>query len=322
MDLPAYVDFVIKLIADARARKRFFIVLKYLIAIALVTPVINTFLEQFQTFRLVKNLPLSFKYLPYGLEALIIMIWVVFWLLTVFLINHIPNFSIVIWQFLNRFIIKHKYQVSFNNWPKEWIIQGGVRLDVDKKKAIQSTSLVVALSNSGCLLKGDFWHFPTVWKNFEMKFDLFLPSEEGRAIGIIFRAKDLENYFMLQIRAWKAEDYIVLIKPHVRLYGNWEVIDLQIEDLLNNMKFESTTASLRIKIVVRDLCASVFVNETPIYYWSIPSSTEPNLIQHEDYSVKAGLVVLIPFRNSYGMVGFRAYPGEKAFVRNLTLRSI
>lgn len=328
MDTQSYVNFIIKLIESTRSNKKRLKILIYAFIVIFLTPFLNNFIEKEGIYRLIseKALRLSFEYLTYDLNILIIIGWILFWLTLFLLVEFLVSSSIKIWQFLNKFI-KQEYRLSHENWPKGWILQGGISLEKYQERKTSKSQLAIALSNSGCLLRGGFWCFPTRWKNFNMDFDLIFPSEESRAMGIIFRAEDLENYYMLQIRAWKEEGHEILIKPHVRLYGNWEVIDLKKEDLLNHIKFDSTTRTLHVRIEIKDLFASIFIkklntNESLIYKWSIPSNTEPNLIQHEKDEIKAGLVPTIPFRNSYGMIGFRAYPGEKAIIRNLKVRSI
>jgi len=321
------VNFIFELIKDSRSKEQIKRNLPLLLIPLFLTPLINGLIKDLNSFRdfcFKMTSWFSFENLPYNEKLLVIMCWFIFWIFIYLVIKFLLALVVKLWRYFE----KNEYELSFRNWPKEWIIQGGVHLENHN----ENPQLEVAFSNSGALIK------EKKWKDFEIKFELIFPkdnpNQESRVLGMIFRAKDLENYLMVQImaRRQKNEDYNIIVKPHIRYFGNWEVFDLQKEDMLGTIRHNSTTKSLKVCMQVKDLFANVFINNTHVYNWTIPSNTEVNLIQHgerlgnnsdnQKSKGKGGLVPEISFRNSYGKIGFRVYPGERAIVRNLKIKKI
>ncbi len=323
MDIKTYIDFVIRLIE--RRRLEWLRVIIYISIAFILSPILNYVVEILVNGPITQNILLfwNYKYIPYTSTLVIGICWIIFWIILISLIEAFVASSIKIWDFLNKYL-HVSYKLSEKSCPSNWLLQGGIRLGKYFEGSSQKTQIIIARSNSGCLIKDKFLGFPMRWKNFESEFDLIFPQSSDRAVGIIFRAQDLENYFMIQIRAWNGEDYKLMIKPHIRMYGNWEVIDLNEKELENIDTFDSPTDTLHVLVKVEDIFAHIFIKDKLVYTWTLPSNTEPNLIQHAkpDDKISAGLVPEIPFRKIFGMFGFRAYPGENAIIRNLEIRTI
>lgn len=242
---------------------------------------------------------------------------------------HLPFLVILVLLFLffryildrcqidNFFVFKRKKFYSFKkpkpNWPKDWIFQGAAYAE------LKPASLSITSSNSGCLLDR------YVWKNFEINFEVKIDKD---AVGILFRGQDLENYFMLQLRLRPTCYFRKLeIVPHVRIYGNWEVISGVT--LNREIYLPYSNSFLKVKLRVIDKVASLFIDNDSksIYDWILPTHSDVNIIQHSDSNSDKDikdtrLVPQIFFRNKYGQIGFRAYGGEKATIENLQIIKI
>ncbi len=332
MEINGYLEIISKILLNQRwNRKRFVFVITFIFGAIILTPFLNLYFEDLAAIYSLDRLSywVSFESLPFDSRLIFYLFLSLFWIAVFLSIKVVIHFILLTIRatktFFNEFGI-FIYKLSLNEWPKDWVTQGGICLEEYKIKKENKQQLIVSLSNSGCLIPGK-------WKNFEMSFDLIFPEEESRAVGIVFRAQDLENYFMLQIRAWKQENFEVNIKPHIRFYGNWEVIDLGKKDLLNSVKFQSTNSPLSVKLKVSKQFACIYANSKIMFQWALPSNTEINVIQYnlnnqnnsgnDDSSKgKGGLVPNIHFRETYGKIGFRAYPGERAVIRSLEIKSI
>lgn len=346
MDTKAYIDFVLSVLKGAKLDLNRLKLILYFLSSFFLTPFINFLLENSNCGGICGKVSswLSFNDLPLNQLVYISAIWITGWVLLFVLVNTFFMrwfLPVRVWQNINKFVNKLGflfYKLNAKKWPSEWLLQGGIRMDTSQNNN-SSPALVVSYSNSGSLLKDSFLSLPKRWKNFEMSFDLYFPyltvgednKQETRALGIIFRAQDLENYYMIQLRAWCKNSCNVLLKPHVRILGNWEVFDIKEEDLLALTKFDSVTDPLHVTLRVNGLFADVYIRahgdseDINIYRWALPSNTEVNTVQHPGNNndpSNSGFVPKISFRECYGMVGFRAYPGEISIIRNLKIISI
>lgn len=236
-------------------------------------------------------------------------------------------------QFILVSIRKNKtYIFSINDWPDKWIFNG-------KTELINNTYLFVKSSRAGSVLKDYFW------KNFRMSFEMkFLPDNfrNQKLIGIIFRAKDLDNYFMIEIGedavGYKTLDsngiesgnpiLVSSIKPHVRYKGGWEI--MSIEEIVP--KFDFSTFK-NVVFEVKGSEARLFYNGDLVFYWVLPTHVDVNHIEagvkeeieeRKNITIKAFAehVQDIPFRLNYGLVGFRGHVKHGAIIRNLRIDPI
>lgn len=207
------------------------------------------------------------------------------------------------------------YRFNFQDWSARWIFQGGIVVKSSPSR------LVVKQSNSGCLLRS------YVWKDFEMTFEMRFCEGASEALGILFRAEDLENYFMLQISHYSQDGKLRII-PHIRIFGNWEVLGEQPLLIERGLDLD---AWFSVRLQAQKNIAKLFIDDTLIYEWILPTHVEPNLRQHagegsetrgEAGKEPIGNVPKVPFRVRYGMVGFRAFPGEQTEIRGLEIKKL
>jgi hypothetical protein len=89
----------------------------------------------------------------------------------------------------------------------KWISNG-------KTKISNEGYLFVKSSRAGCLLKDNYW------KDFKMSFEMMFKFDDKfkkqKLFGLIFRAEDLDNYFMKQAHFFKAKCRIGLTHPPAR----------------------------------------------------------------------------------------------------------
>lgn len=222
----------------------------------------------------------------------------------------------------DRLLKDYKYKFKHSDWPSKWIFNG-------KTETLPSIDqLYIKSSRAGCLLKTH------LWKNFRMTFEMKFEPSLMQYVGIVFRADDLDNYFMLEIfrdhlgssdgkQSWKSG-----IKPHVRYKGGWEMIYPEFYNQFDFSDFEP------IVLEVQDDTVTLFYKQQPIFKWILPTHVDVNHIEagvkQKENSEKKDIigkdvarnVQEIPFRLNYGMVGFRAYPGQGAIIRNLKVEPL
>jgi hypothetical protein len=222
-------------------------------------------------------------------------IWLISYFLILIIIRILSGILILWHIFLNR-ILSQKINIE----NSKWIAQGGITRESNK--------LIVISSNSGCLLKGRRFRY------FRMKFNLKI---QNSSIGIVFHAKDLGNYLMLQITSC---DNRINITPHVRFGGNWERIEVVNEIILERNPDNSIVTVMEVKKSV----VTLYLNSIKGYSWLLPTNAERNI---QNYQVRAEskigfnepFIPPIKFANSYGMVGFRAWNSEKATISGLEI---
>ena len=163
-----------------------------------------------------------------------------------------------------------------------------------------------------------------------MKFRMrFLDNNYQKYIGIVFRAKDLENYFMLEVVQNPAQNVNkCVVKPHVRYLGMWEGMSWdEIGD-----DYGSGWRKVSLKILNNKVILAV--EGMRVYTWYLPTHVDINHIEsgvkekrnvspaEEEFGAKVTDLPKIDFKNSFGMVGFRAYLDQGAEVKDLTIKSI
>lgn len=211
-----------------------------------------------------------------------------------------------------------KYKFRSQEWPIGWIFNGA-------PEAISISDLFVKSSRAGCLLEN------YMWKNFKMTFELKFPDPFLKHIGIIFRAIDLDNYFMLEILQNSPHHGSLLtgnrsgIKPHVRYRGGWEIMYFEEKKDFNFSEF------VEIALEVKENTCYLYYKNTLIFGWILPTNVDINHIEagikqnNNTETLEKGVektVHEIPFRLNHGMTGFRAHPGQGAIIRGLKIEPL
>ena len=228
-----------------------------------------------------------------------------------------------LWKWFSSLDKRNKiYKFSSQDWPCEWIFNG-------KTEPFSISELHIKSSRAGCLLKNYFWKNLKI--TFEMKFETstFRPMKN---IGLLFRAKDLDNYFMLEVfqdnKFGEDENKRPIlksgIKPHVRYAGGWEMMDIEGYDF-------DFSDFVKVKLEVKEGTVYLYYKDNLIFDWILPTHVD---INHLEAGVKLNnttesigkevpkIVQEIPFKESYGMIGFRAHPGQGAIIRGLKVKPL
>jgi len=207
------------------------------------------------------------------------------------------------------------YIFNSKDWPNKWVFNG-------KTELTKEGYLFVKSSRAGCLLKNYYW------KDFRMSFEMKCSIDDSRpqkVVGFIFRAEDLDNYFMIEIGQG---DPTPGLKAHVRYKGGWEQTSIEGK----TFDFSEFT---RISLEVKEDTVRVLLKNTPIFNWILPTHVDVNHVEsgvrdtakkekQESITVGAvsGHVQRIPFRLEQGLVGFRAHLKHGAIIRNLEIKPL
>ena len=112
-------------------------------------------------------------------------------------------------------------------------------------------------------------------------------------------------------------------KPHVRYRGGWDVIWPHIKS--NAL---SSDEYIGIVLEVKDNTASLYVNNHLELTWILPTHVDVMYMEAtsekkpDQASPDEKYVQEIPFRLQFGMIGFRAHPGQGAIVRGLKVEAL
>lgn len=225
------------------------------------------------------------------------------------------------WVFRNR---NKVYVFNDKDWSNRWISNG-------KTEISDEGYIFVKSSRAGCLLKDNYW------KDFKMSFEVKFKSDDKfgdqKRFGLIFRAEDLDNYFMIEIGE-NAEEYGKVkipssIKPHVRYRGIWEIMSTMEIKIGEPFDFSNF---VEVSLEVKGDTARFFYKETPIFKWVLPRCVDVNhaesgVEKKEEKVILAGAftghVQRIPFRLGYGLVGFRSHWNHAGtYIRNLRVEPL
>lgn len=301
MDLNRYLDF----------RHRYQLVLDLIIW--LFWTCFLLFIGEFIRVQFSKNLP----YITNSPETIRIAI---FFLLLISLVHLTKDSFLLVHIYFSR---DKTYILNNKDWPSKWMFNGKTELK-------DNSYLMIKSSRAGCLLKNHYW------KDFRMSFEMrFLNKDEvvddyQKRVGLIFRASDLDNYFMLEIGKAVENGIDSSIKPHVRFKGGWDIP--HAEKSTETFDFSSFE---KVTLEVKDNLVELLYKNTPVFSWILPTHVDVNHIESgvrdEDRSnsdknitIKAfsGHVQDIPFRLGYGLVGFRAYMKHGAMIRGLKVEPL
>ena len=227
------------------------------------------------------------------------------------------------WVFWNR---NRAYIFNDKDWSTKWISNG-------KTEISDEGYLFVKSSRAGCLLKGNYW------KDFKMSFEAKFKSDDKfgnqKRFGLIFRAEDLDNYFMIEIGENAEEEESnkgkipSSIKPHVKYRGIWEMmsaIEIKTGEPFNFTDF------VEVSLEVKEDTARFFYKGTPIFKWVLPICVDANhaesgVEKKEEKVILAGAftghVQKISFRLGYGLVGLRSHWNHAGiYIRNLRIEPL
>ncbi len=153
-----------------------------------------------------------------------------------------------------------------------------------------------------------------VWSDYKFEFDFKIVKY---CIGVIFRAVNLSNYVMFQVR----EDGI---RPHIRINGGWRAwehkdVGLSFDKKLSLDKWhkciiECDKDLIRIKILQDKI---EILNRS----WTIPHDRVAFPFPQKENDPNP-TIIHFPVDLDYGSVGFRNANIEKALVKNVLIEKL
>ena len=255
----------------------------------------------------------NYDYFPLPLSIIKILLWIILYLLIV------PVYPKIITIIST--IIKNKYSfdrsspMNAERFSKEWVSQGNV--------VLKDGGILISNSNSGCFINKRL--VSRIWKNFTAEISVSFPSQNDprleKRIGILFRAQDFENYYMMEFYKDKG---ILKFRPHVRFMGAWDAPILDVDENMYKLKRNS----FRITIKAKESVIKISINNNiNTFVWCLPSHFETNLfikaIKDKDKVEETFSKTNVPelsFKNLAGLFGFRAYGNQYAFISALKVK--
>lgn len=218
---------------------------------------------------------------------------------------------------------KRKSPLTPQKFLQDFIFQGNIKPIND--------GLMITNSPAGCLIKPVpfLLNLGRKWKNFQAELEIEFPKQKQEGfndfIGIVFRAQNFDDYFMLEVCRINND---LIIRPHVRVNVNWDAPYLNPDfNMLSNF-FKSQRENVILSIKAKGNEVSVVEAATNgELKWYLPSHVEANLLQavggnQSRTDLSKTYVGEIYFRNKTGMFGFRNYGNELAFIKSLHIRGI
>lgn len=212
---------------------------------------------------------------------------------------------------------RSKYIFDSNSWPKGWIFSG--------RPEIIDGDLHVKQSRAGILFEEKLWK--DFRMTFAMKFDASLYPKKH--LGVIFRAADLDNYFMIEVRGGTSLNENGLA-PHIRFKSGWQVTGVVSDLHLSLDEFKNIT------LLVKNDTAIFSYEDKECFKWDLPThadishfeaGVDGNNKSKEEATLTKNLsgnhVQRISFRSDYGMIGFRAHhDNQGGIIRNLKIEKL
>lgn len=204
------------------------------------------------------------------------------------------------------------YKWDLTHSLEDWEFQGNVVID-KKEKAIH-----IINSNLGLILK------KREWKNYQMTFEFKLPKtpalspidEKGnqlrRGFGVIYRAKNLGEYYMLKI---DQSGYLPHVR-HILWENNGPIFKTQLS-ILDQDKWIKTKFVMLNKHLWVQVGKDKFDFTLPTHSnvsKDQTSRTPSQQIEDLPYSK-------IPFRDR-GSIGFRSSGLEEVYIKNLIVKNL
>lgn len=202
------------------------------------------------------------------------------------------------------------YKFRNSDFSSFWVFNG-------KTEPLAINELAVRSSRAGSLLKKYYW------RDLKMSFEMKWIDDSEKSVGLIFRAEDLDNYFMIEIKESE-------LKPHIRYRGGWEIV--KPNDFARGKEIAEFK---RIVLEVKNDISVLKFQGQQVLRWLLPTHVDVNHWEsgtgkkdNDDGSKQVvykgfkGHVQEIPFRDSYGMIGFRAHVYQGAIIRNLKVEPL
>lgn len=268
---------------------------------------------------------------PLSFAILQILFWIIFYLFLRMLWQEIITFYTKLspatygFNYVNTRSRSNRRQnpLTPQKFLQDFIFQGNVKPIND--------GLMVTNSPAGCLIKPiPFlfnWH--RKWANFQAELEIEFPKQKQEGfndfIGIVFRAQNFDDYFMLEVCRI---DNDLVIRPHVRVNVNWDApyLNPDFNRLTNFFNVRRKKAILNIKTKGNEVNVVESATNRELK-WYLPSHVEANLLQavggnQSRNDLSKTYVGEIYFRNKAGMFGFRNYGNELAFIKSLYIKGI
>lgn len=145
----------------------------------------------------------------------------------------------------------------------------------------------------------------------------------SKYIGLVFKAVDLDNYFMLEIIE---EEGRIYAKPHTRYLGMWEIMSVdQVGEVGDNQ-------DLSVNLEVKENKVSLEIDHVGSYEWVLPTHVDINHIEDgvkkgktatdAEASSKTPILPEVEFKDIAGMIGFRAHLDQGAEIESLTVKNL
>ncbi|MFA5134197.1 MAG: hypothetical protein WC505_00200 [Patescibacteria group bacterium] len=182
------------------------------------------------------------------------------------------------------------YEWDATRVVKDWKFQGILRSDDDKR------ALVLTDSDAGCVLSR------RSWKNFKLAFAFRVSNERG--FGIIFRARDLENYLMFKVNPGQQARF------HYRESGSWQIL----RGVGQPIHFPIGTW-LNGSLEVKGQHVNLKIGDAALAYL-IPNVA---ILNHIVETQKTNNPLTIPVAHKRGSVGFRAAGDEELSFKAVTV---
>ncbi len=270
-------------------------------------------------------IPTAYDFLPSSKPIIEIVFWICIFLCLKLL--HSFCCKILLWF---RLFLPNKYILELKNIESKTQRQGFV--------IIKPEGLYITNTSSGILFKNDFLD-SKIWKDFKCdlvigykkvksledklskKGDIIKLSREFRQIiGIVFRAQNFDNYFMISI--WKLNKKLIF-RPHVRVDGDWDTVFMNPP--MNTFRLKLDKEDYKFKILVIGSTLKIFIQEElqPVlcYEWILPSHYKINLSEGHIVSNDTSETITkeVAFRNKSGLFGFRNAVDELGLLKSLEI---
>lgn len=287
-------------------------------------------------------LGLSLYQIKHLSESISLISWILF-TFTTFLVLKFLLHKVTTINLHDKFVYSPPFELNhvlFQGW-----------LEIKDNKEIFLTN-----SNSGLLFKKPWFRDCEIECKFKFEYlenaivgGIFQESPQNKLhkfnyLGILFRSQSLEDYFMFSIGVliniddyrklrdkyfqdekalFKNKEFDVIITPHIRLNGSWEVFGgRSLGTKIRLTEFEKVTCR------ISNTSATIEINNHSLT-WNLPTSfdqkpnpNERGTITIDTEKIPSTFATQIPFRLKPGMVGFRSYGAEHSIIKDIVITKI
>lgn len=237
-----------------------------------------------------------------------------YWILLLLLLSSFYA-SVLLLTIKDFFMNNRAYVWDHKYFLKDWVFQGSIVVDRDGQQDV----LKIKTSEIGAVIKN------RSWRNFTLTFDFKIPTKISygdppnenqleRGFGIIYRAKDLNQYYMLKV---DKTGYL----PHIKNYQYWE----------NNGPTVTTKklgpsildSWVNVKLVMKNdiLFIKIGSDEFNLYLPTHSIVSRENFPTRKDSEGEFKPNPYASIKYYSGTVGFRSYPLEEVYIKNLQVVS-